>query len=134
KGRILVIDSDEDIRRMMEIYFTGQGYEVEVASTGAEGLAAIEKERPSIIVIAEKLPDMRAKEFVRTLREPENRAGYIPVLSLEEKKERRGDIIGGPEVGIDDYVSKPFDIEEVKLRIQNAIYYAEKLKSRRFEE
>ncbi|MEM6280618.1 MAG: response regulator [Chloroflexota bacterium] len=124
KGRILVVEDDFDISNMLRIYFTGQGYEVQVAPRGGEALAATRKQLPKLIVLDIMLPDMNGYDVCRELRTT-TRTSHIPIIFLTQKDER-SDRIAGLELGADDYITKPFDIEELKLRVQNAIAAADR--------
>ncbi len=119
KGRILVVEDDFDISNMLRIYFSGQGYEVQVAPRGGEALTMTRKQLPNLIVLDIMLPDMNGYDVCRELRTT-TRTSHIPIIFLTQKDER-SDKIQGLELGADDYVTKPFDIEELKLRVQNAI-------------
>lgn len=124
KGRILVVEDDFDISNMLRIYFTGQGYEVQVAPRGADALSATRKQLPKLIVLDIMLPDMNGYDVCRELRTT-TRTSHIPIIFLTQKDER-SDKIAGLELGADDYITKPFDIEELKLRVQNAIAAADR--------
>lgn len=119
KGRILVVEDDFDISNMLRIYFSGQGYEVQVAPRGSDALTMTRKQLPHLIVLDIMLPDMNGYDVCRELRTT-TRTSHIPIIFLTQKDER-SDKIQGLELGADDYVTKPFDIEELKLRVQNAI-------------
>jgi DNA-binding response OmpR family regulator len=123
KARLLIVEDDSDISNMLQIYFTGQGYEVDVAPRGS---AALEKTRinlPHLIVLDIMLPDIDGFEVCRILR-TNTRTSHVPIIFLTQKDER-SDKLAGLELGADDYITKPFDIEELKLRIQRAISRAE---------
>ncbi len=124
KGRILVVEDDFDIANILNIYFDGQGYAVDVAASGAEALAKVKKERPHLIVLDIMLPDMDGYSICQDLRSSP-RTSHIPIIFLTQKDER-SDRISGLEMGADDYITKPFDIEELKLRVQNALRRAER--------
>lgn len=119
KGRILVVEDDFDISNMLRIYFNGQGYEVQVAPRGGDALSMTRKQLPNLIMLDILLPDMNGYDVCRELRTT-TRTSHIPIIFLTQKDER-SDRIAGLELGADDYVTKPFDIEELKLRVQNAI-------------
>lgn len=119
KGRILVVEDDFDISNMLKIYFSGQGYEVQVAPRGGDALTITRKQLPNLIVLDIMLPDMNGYDVCRELRTT-TRTSHIPIIFLTQKDER-SDKIQGLELGADDYITKPFDIEELKLRVQNAI-------------
>ncbi len=119
KGRILVVEDDGDISNMLRIYFSGQGYEVQVSPRGGDALTMTRKQLPNLIVLDIMLPDMNGYDVCRELRTT-TRTSHIPIIFLTQKDER-SDKIQGLELGADDYITKPFDIEELKLRVQNAI-------------
>ncbi|MEZ4670119.1 MAG: response regulator [Anaerolineae bacterium] len=119
KGRILVVEDDFDISNMLRIYFGGQQYEVQVAPRGSEALQMTRKQLPNLIILDIMLPDMNGYDVCRELRTT-SRTSHIPIIFLTQKDER-SDKIAGLELGADDYITKPFDIEELKLRVQNAI-------------
>ena len=118
-GRILVVEDDFDISNMLRIYFTGQGYQVDVAARGEDALAMCRRKLPDLIVLDIMLPDMDGYAVCRDLRTT-TRTSHIPVIFLTQKDER-SDKIAGLELGADDYITKPFDIEELKLRVRSAI-------------
>ncbi len=118
-GRILVVEDDFDISNMLKIYFTGQGYKVEVALRGNDALDICRKQVPDLIVLDIMLPDMDGYTVCKELRTT-TRTSHIPILFLTQKDER-SDRIAGLELGADDYITKPFDIEELNLRVKNSI-------------
>jgi len=119
KGRILVVEDDFDIANMLRIYFTGQGFEVAVAPRGGDALLMTRQSLPHLIVLDIMLPDMDGYAVCKQLRTM-TRTSHIPIIFLTQKDER-SDKIAGLELGADDYITKPFDIEELKLRVTNAI-------------
>lgn len=123
--RILVVEDDFDISNMLRIYFSGQGYEVEVAPKGEEALQIVNKKIPNLIVLDINLPDMNGYDVCIKLRNTK-RTSHVPIIFLTQKDER-SDKIRGLELGADDYITKPFDIEELKLRVVNSIQAAERV-------
>ena len=124
KARILVVEDDKDISDMLKIYFVQQGYEVTVAARGTEALDQTRKQLPSVIVLDIMLPDIDGYEVCTKLRTT-LRTSHVPIIFLTQKDER-SDRIAGLELGADDYITKPFDIEELRLRVQGAIRRAER--------
>ena len=124
KHRLLIVEDDFDISNMLHIYFSGQGYEVDVAPRGSVALEKTRQNLPHLIVLDIMLPDIDGYEVCRKLR-TSTRTSHIPVIFLTQKDER-SDRLQGLELGADDYITKPFDIEELKLRVQNAIARAER--------
>lgn len=124
KARLLVVEDDIDIGNMLKIYFSGMDYEVDVATRGSDALEKTKLVLPHLIVLDIMLPDIDGYEVCRTLR-TSTRTSHIPVIFLTQKDER-SDKLQGLELGADDYITKPFDIEELKLRVQGAIRRAER--------
>lgn len=124
KARLLVVEDDVDIANMLKIYFSSLGYDVDVAGRGAEALEKTRQVMPHLIVLDIMLPDIDGYEVCRTLR-TNTRSSHIPVIFLTQKDER-SDKLQGLELGADDYITKPFDIEELKLRVQGAIRRSER--------
>lgn len=124
KSRLLIVEDDIDIANMLEIYFGGLHYEVDIASRGSEALEKTRQRLPHLIVLDIMLPDIDGYEVCRTLR-TYTRTSHIPVIFLTQKDER-SDKLQGLELGADDYITKPFDIEELRLRVYNAIVRSER--------
>jgi PleD family two-component response regulator len=124
KSRLLVVEDDVDIGNMLKIYFSGMEYDVDVAVRGSEALEKTKQVLPHLIVLDIMLPDIDGYEVCRNLR-TNMRTSHIPVIFLTQKDER-SDKLQGLELGADDYITKPFDIEELKLRVQGAIRRSER--------
>jgi diguanylate cyclase (GGDEF)-like protein len=123
-ARLLVVEDDIDIANMLKIYFTGLQYQVDVANRGADALEKVKHVLPHLIVLDIMLPDIDGYEVCRHLR-TSTRTSHIPVIFLTQKDER-SDKLQGLELGADDYITKPFDIEELKLRVMGAIRRSER--------
>jgi PleD family two-component response regulator len=123
-ARLLVVEDDMDIANMLKIYFAGMKYDVDVAHRGRDALEKIKRVLPHLIVLDIMLPDIDGYEVCRALR-TSTRTSHIPVIFLTQKDER-SDKLQGLELGADDYITKPFDIEELKLRVQGAIRRSER--------
>lgn len=124
KAHLLIVEDDLDIANMLRIYFNSQGYDVDLASRGSEALEKTRHVMPNLIVLDIMLPDIDGYEVCRTLR-TNTRTSHIPVIFLTQKDER-SDKLQGLELGADNYITKPFDIEELKLYVQNAIARSER--------
>lgn len=124
KSRLLVVEDDIDIGNMLKIYFSGMDFDVDVAVRGSDALEKTKQALPHLIVLDIMLPDIDGYEVCRNLR-TNMRTSHIPVIFLTQKDER-SDKLQGLELGADDYITKPFDIEELKLRVQGAIKRAER--------
>ena len=123
KARLLIVEDDTDISNMLRIYFSGQNYDVDTALRGSVALEKTRQNLPHLIVLDIMLPDIDGFEVCRILR-TNTRTSHVPIIFLTQKDER-SDKLQGLELGADDYITKPFDIEELKLRVQRAIERAE---------
>jgi PleD family two-component response regulator len=124
KSRLLVVEDDIDIGNMLKIYFSGMDFDVDVAVRGSDALEKTKQALPHLIVLDIMLPDIDGYEVCRNLR-TNMRTSHIPVIFLTPKDERSHKL-QGLELAADDYITKPFDIEELKLRVQGAIKRAER--------
>ena len=124
KARLLVVEDDVDIANMLKIYFSGMNFDVDVAHRGYDALERTKHVLPHLIVLDIMLPDIDGYEVCRNLR-TSTRTSHIPVIFLTQKDER-SDKLQGLELGADDYITKPFDIEELKLRVTGAIRRSER--------
>ncbi len=122
EGRLMIVEDDTDISNMLRIYFQSQDYDVAVAQRGEDALEMCRQQLPHIIVLDIMLPDMDGYDVCRSLR-GNLRTSHIPIIFLTQKDER-SDKIHGLELGADDYITKPFDLEELKLRVKNAMVRA----------
>jgi DNA-binding response OmpR family regulator len=123
KARLLIVEDDTDISNMLRIYFSGQQYEVDIAPRGGDALEKTRQNLPNLIILDIMLPDIDGFEVCRNLR-TNTRTSHVPIIFLTQKDER-SDKLQGLELGADDYITKPFDIDELKLRVQRAITRAE---------
>src|SRR5258708_1783368 len=119
KKRLLVIEDDMDVAEMLIHYFTSQGYEVINAMTGGEGIAIARSKFPNLILLDVMLPDMDGFDVCKVLRTT-TLTKYIPITFLTQR-DNRADKVAGLEFGADDYVTNPFDVEELRLRIQGSL-------------
>jgi two-component system KDP operon response regulator KdpE len=113
---VLVVDDEPSILRALRINLAARGYEVSTASDGASGLAAVARDRPDVIILDLGLPDMDGTEVIHGVR------GWtaIPIIVLsvwgeEEKK------VAALDAGADDYVTKPFGMNELLARLRAAV-------------
>ncbi len=119
RQKIFIVEDDTDLLDMLTAYFRVQGYDVSNATRGEDAVRAIIDEPPDIAVLDIRLPDIDGYEVCRQLRRS-RRTRSVPVIFLTEKRERK-DKLSGLEMGAVDYITKPFDIQELRLRIRNAL-------------
>lgn len=117
--RILVIDDEKQIRRLLKVTLTGHGYEVEEAVCGQDGLNKAAVYKPDLIILDLGLPDLDGLDVIRQLRE----WSKIPVIILSVR-EQENDKITALDAGADDYVTKPFSMGELLARIRAALRHA----------
>ena len=112
--RVLVVDDEENIAELLRMALRYEGWDVEVALTGSKAVAAGKKQRPDAVVLDMMLPDFDGMEVLRRLRaeEPD-----VPVLFLTARDSVE-DRVAGLTAGGDDYVTKPFSLEEVVARLR----------------
>jgi two-component system, OmpR family, response regulator len=115
--RVLVVDDEEHITELLAMGLTYNGFEVEQVATGRAALAAVENLRPDLIVLDVMLPDLDGFEVARRLRQVEGAGTRVPVIFLTARDATR-DKIEGLRLGSDDYVTKPFSIEELIERVK----------------
>ena len=119
KGLLLIVEDDSDISSMLQIYFESQGYESIAVTRGEEALEICRRKLPNLVILDIMLPDIDGYEVCRKLR-GNLRTGHIPIIFLTQKDER-SDQIAGLELGADDYITKPFDLQLLMLRVEGAL-------------
>jgi PleD family two-component response regulator len=119
KSKILIVEDDLDVAEMLNAYFRVQGYDVFTVNWGEDGVRAAQTVLPDLMILDIRLPDIDGYEVARRVRS-DRRTNEIPIIFLTEKRERI-DRLQGFEVGADDYITKPFDVQELRLRVRNAL-------------
>ncbi len=114
--RIVVVDDEADLRRVLSFNLGADGFTVEAVATGQEGLDAVQRERPACVILDVMLPDIAGTEVCRRIRALPG-SGDTPVLMLTARGDEADRLLGF-EVGADDYVLKPFSVKEVTMRIR----------------
>ncbi len=125
--KILIIDDEEHILEMLRINMRTHGYSCKTATSGEEGLALLSGYQPDLILLDVMLPGIDGVEVCKQLKDNDEYK-RIPVLMLSAKSEGN-DRIAGLEGGADDYITKPFSIKELFLRINAALRQVELLTS-----
>jgi len=119
KKNILIVEDDIDVAEMLDAYFRVQGYDVTTVNWGEDALKSCRKKRPELIILDIRLPDIDGFEVAKELRQA-RRTENVPIIFLTEKRGRL-DILQGLKLGADDYITKPFDIQELRLRVRNSL-------------
>ncbi len=114
---VLIADDDVVSRRLLEVTLSHAGYQVTVAANGAEALRVLEEsEGPRLAVLDWMMPELDGVDVCRAVRKlASERYIYIILLTV---KEQRAEIVEGLESGADDYITKPFDLDELKARLR----------------
>src|SRR5204862_794881 len=115
--RVLVVDDEEHITELVSMGLGYNGFDVERAATGRAALDAIDKRKPDLIVLDVMLPDLDGFELTRRVRQNEGATTRVPIIFLTAK-DTTADKIQGLRLGSDDYVTKPFSIEELIERVK----------------
>ena len=113
---ILIVDDEPAIRRFLRTSLTAQDFAIIEAENGAAALAAIARDKPDLVVLDLGLPDMDGIEIVRRVRA----AGDLPIVILSVRDDERGKV-AALDLGADDYVTKPFGMEELIARVRTAL-------------
>ncbi|HLD66237.1 MAG TPA: response regulator, partial [Pseudomonas sp.] len=121
---LLVVEDDPDTAQLLQTYFTGHQFQVEVAGRGDQAVDAARKRVPDLVLLDILLPSLDGYGVCRELR-ASPRTSHVPIIFLTEKSSQ-SDRVAGLEMGAQDYITKPFDIEELRLRVQNLIARTER--------
>ncbi len=119
KQKILIVEDAPDIAGLLQIFFTSKNYEALVATRGSMALDMVRRNLPDLVLLDVMLPDMDGYAICQALRS-NLRTSHIPIIFLTAKGEKE-DRIQGFQLGADDYIVKPFDIEELHLRAKRAL-------------
>jgi DNA-binding response OmpR family regulator len=116
---VLVVDDDPVILKLLEVNFEMEGFQVVRASDGAEGLERARQVLPDIVVLDVMMPRMTGYEVAKALREDETTA-HIPIIFVTARAQS-SDVERGMELGVDDYVTKPFDPLDLIARVNTLL-------------
>jgi two-component system, OmpR family, phosphate regulon response regulator PhoB len=115
-AKILVIEDEADIRQVLDYNLRSAGHEVLEAARGLDGLRLVREREPDLVLLDLMLPDMSGTEVCRSIKDnPATRT--LPVVVLTARGEEIDRVVGF-EIGADDYVTKPFSVRELVLRIR----------------
>ncbi len=111
--KVLVIDDTRNIQIMLRDFLESQGFEVEIAGDGIEAFDSIERSQPDLILLDIMMPNMDGYQFISQLRKTSD----LPVIMITAKQQE-ADIVHGFELGADDYITKPFKLRELLMRMR----------------
>ena len=118
---VLIVEDESNIRELLRMYLEQEGYTVESAQNGSEGLRTFKRVHPDLVLLDLMMPVMDGNQMIRELRT----FSKTPVIMLTAKGEML-DKVAGLELGADDYITKPFEMREVMARVKAVL--------RRFED
>ena len=114
--KILIVEDEPDILKLVEFTLRNAGYQTLRATNGREALDKVRSERPSLVILDLMLPDIRGTEICAQIK-ADRRTAHIPVIMLTARSEEVDRVVGF-EIGADDYMTKPFSARELTLRIR----------------
>jgi DNA-binding response OmpR family regulator len=112
--KILLVEDDRDISHLVKLHLEDEGYSVDIAADGSEGLAKAQEQAFDLVVLDLMLPGVDGLEICRRLR---GETDYVPILMLTAKASEIDRIVG-LELGADDYLTKPFSVRELVARVK----------------
>jgi DNA-binding response OmpR family regulator len=119
KQTILIVEDEPELSEMLSEYLSAQGYEVRTATWGEDAIRICQEKAPSLVLLDIGLPDIDGYEVARRI-QFHHRTRSIPLIFLTQRHERT-DRMRGLELGAVDYVTKPYDLQELHLRMRNAL-------------
>src|SRR3990172_4811754 len=120
--RLLIVEDNEEIAQMLALFLGSRGYKISLAPDGAAASQLVREFLPNLLLLDVGLPDTDGYELLKEFRQ-HVRTRYIPAIFLTQRN-KKADRFAGLELGADDFLTKPFDLEELFLRIQNAVQRA----------
>ena len=117
RPRVLVVDDEEHITELVAMGLGYNGFDVERAATGREALDAIARRRPDLLILDVMMGDLDGFDVAKRLRRDEGASGRLPIIFLTAR-DATSDKVEGLRLGSDDYVTKPFSIEELIERVK----------------
>jgi CheY-like chemotaxis protein len=119
KPLLLIVEDDPGTASLLETYFQSQNYRTACVRHGEEAEPLALNTPPDLVLLDIRLPGIDGFEVARRLR-ANRRTASVPILMLTDLRDR-SDRLKGLEVGVDDYIGKPFDLQEIGLRVRNAV-------------
>lgn len=117
RPRVLVVEDDDNVRRLVAAYLEGEGYEVIQAADGRNGLVEAERQLPDLLILDIMLPGLSGLEIAQKVKAKRD----APILILTSKGEEE-DVLAGFEAGVDDYLTKPFSPKVLVARVRAILH------------
>jgi len=119
-ARILVVDDEKDIRNLLRQVLEHAGYQVETAANGREALEMVERSLPDLMLLDIMMPELDGWEVCRQVKSKQ-RTKHLPVILLTVRNQPLDKIVGTEVVGADDYITKPFDLDDLLARVEQRL-------------
>ena len=119
-ARILVVDDERDIRNLLKQVLEHTGYEVETATNGREALEMVDRSLPDLMLLDIMMPEIDGWEVCRQVKSKQKSRG-VPIILLTVRNQALDKVVGMEVVGADDYVTKPFDLDELLARVEQQL-------------
>jgi DNA-binding response OmpR family regulator len=116
---LLIVDDDADLRELLRFYFSNLGYETHTASNGRDAIKFCAQFKPRLILLDINLPGPDGHEVYEAVRDMPD-TNSISIIFLTQHN-TRDDRLAGLGLGADDYIGKPFDVQELRLRVQRRL-------------
>lgn len=120
--RILIIEDEESIARVLQLELQFEGYEAEMAHTGTEGLVKYREQQWDLILLDVMLPEMSGLDVLKRIRATEQQTSVLMLTAKSDVEDK----VKGLDLGANDYITKPFDIEELLARIRTALRFSQR--------
>jgi len=118
-NHLLLVEDDQDISEMLQAYFNIQGYVIQSVGFGQDVVRICQIDQPDLVLLDINLPDINGFEVCRRLKD-DLQTSNIPIIFVSQRNQQK-DRIHGLRMGGDDYITKPFNFDELRLRIQNTL-------------
>jgi len=119
RKRILVIDDDASVSKLVSDVLTEEGFSVTIANCGEDGIKKVHDSKPNLVILDLRLPDMDGFQICQTLKKDKS-VSFIPIIMLTVKS-AKSSTVAGLEMGADDYIVKPFNQEELVARVKTVL-------------
>lgn len=119
KAKILIVEDDVEVADMLDAYFHVQGYDASTVNWGEDGVKTCQAEHPDLVILDIKLPDIDGFEVAQLIRDHRGTKD-TPIIFLTERRGRESRL-KSLQLHADDYITKPFDIQDLRLRVRNAL-------------
>ncbi|TXK17756.1 response regulator transcription factor [Homoserinibacter sp. GY 40078] len=120
-ARVVIVDDDQDLRRLLERRLVREGHDVVTAADGIEGLALIREYQPDLVVLDWMMPRMNGIEVTQLLRDNPDSGGEGVRILILTARSQESDVVRALSAGADDYLVKPFSSTELAARVSSLL-------------